>query len=125
MTPMLYILMRTDLDSLNPGKAIAQGAHAANQFVSECGNDPDVQKWTRETSQGFGTTIVLAVEDADALHYYTSLADDDSIYNGITHDPSYPIRDGKVVHTIPLDTCGYVFSPNGPLDILSKLNLHP
>jgi hypothetical protein len=25
--------MRSDMDSLNPGKAIAQGAHAANLFV--------------------------------------------------------------------------------------------
>ena len=31
--PILYLLMRTDMASMNPGKAIAQGAHAANQFT--------------------------------------------------------------------------------------------
>jgi hypothetical protein len=30
--PYLYILMRTDLDSLNEGKAIAQGTHAGHVF---------------------------------------------------------------------------------------------
>lgn len=31
--PILYLLMRTDMASMNAGKAIAQGAHAANQFT--------------------------------------------------------------------------------------------
>ena len=31
--PYLYILMRTDLPSLNPGKAMAQAAHAANKMT--------------------------------------------------------------------------------------------
>ena len=31
--PVLYILMRTDLDSMNCGKAVAQGSHASNAFV--------------------------------------------------------------------------------------------
>lgn len=32
MTPYFYILMRTDLASMNAGKAVAQGSHAAHQF---------------------------------------------------------------------------------------------
>ena len=32
--PVLYILMRSDMVSLNPGKAMAQAAHAANCFTS-------------------------------------------------------------------------------------------
>ena len=35
MKPVLYILMRTDMDSMNPGKAMAQASHASNQFVAE------------------------------------------------------------------------------------------
>ncbi len=31
--PYLYVLMRSDMDSLNPGKMVAQGAHAANYFA--------------------------------------------------------------------------------------------
>lgn len=33
--PVLYILMRNDLDSMNPGKAMAQAAHAANEFTAQ------------------------------------------------------------------------------------------
>ena len=32
LNPYLYCLMRTDMDSLNPGKAIAQGIHAGHVF---------------------------------------------------------------------------------------------
>ena len=35
MEPTLYILMRNDLASMNPGKAIAQGSHATNIFERE------------------------------------------------------------------------------------------
>lgn len=31
--PVLYILMRSDLDSMNPGKGMAQASHASNLFV--------------------------------------------------------------------------------------------
>ena len=34
---VLYILMRTDMDSLNPGKAMAQASHASNAFVYRWG----------------------------------------------------------------------------------------
>lgn len=125
MVPMLYILMRTDLDSLNAGKAMAQAAHAANQFVFENDGDEDVFRWTQETNQGFGTTIVLAVSGEDELDSYVLLAQSDGFYAGVTHDPSYPIRDGNVIHTIPLNTCGYVFSPNGSIPFLQRLSLHP
>ena len=41
MTPVLYILMRTDMDSMNPGKAMAQASHASNAFVSNA--EPRIQ----------------------------------------------------------------------------------
>ena len=52
----LYILMRTDLPSMNAGRAMAQAAHAANQFIKEYGNNKEVQKWQKDAN-GFGTTI--------------------------------------------------------------------
>ena len=33
--PVLYIIMRNDLDSMNPGKAMAQASHASNAFVTK------------------------------------------------------------------------------------------
>lgn len=75
--PVLYILMRNDLSSLNAGKAIAQGSHASNAFVKHIERhtqntnarsniltkDQDIIKsfrdWEYSTSQGFGTVLVL------------------------------------------------------------------
>lgn len=66
--PVLYIIMRMDIDQMNPGKAIAQGAHAQSK-VSEFFH---VQRELNDHSQGtdrymdwsnegedFGTTVVL------------------------------------------------------------------
>ena len=40
MTPVLYILMRTDMTSLNAGKAMAQASHATNAFIPMPGAKP-------------------------------------------------------------------------------------
>ena len=75
----LIILMRTDLDSMNPGKACAQAVHAGNALethfteilqTTSSSSDKTVHTkmqelstafygWKQQTSQGFGTTIVL------------------------------------------------------------------
>lgn len=54
----LYIVMRNDLPSLNPGKLAAQAAHVANVAVKR-GDRKIVRRWERQTTQSFGTTIVL------------------------------------------------------------------
>lgn len=55
----LYILMRNDLPSLNPGKAMAQAAHAANAFTVEWGHYDSVKEYSNK-KHPFGTCIVLA-----------------------------------------------------------------
>lgn len=124
MVPMLYILMRTDLDSMNSGKGMAQAAHAANQFVAHWKGCNGLDKWQTE-AEGFGTTIVLAVDSEADLQEYIIQAQGLGMAAGVTHDPSYPVRDGKAVHEIPVNTCGFVFSPNGPCNLLRRLSLHP
>ncbi len=123
--PRLYILMRTDLDSMNPGKGMAQAAHAANAFMKDHGDVtvPGVEEWVNETPQGFGTTITLAVPDAKTLEDTVALAKVYGFPADVIHDPTYPVRDGGVVHLLPLDTCGYVFMPDGSVPI--NLPLHP
>jgi len=146
--PFLYILMRSDLESMNPGKSVAQGCHAANQFVHEVeklrnstvGLDrvdtheysyPWIRKnidmydvWDR-SGNGFGTTICLGV-DYDQLTRIVLATTSMGMLSNITHDPSYPIRDGSVTHFIPLDTCGYVFGDKDELRIiLGQFNLLP
>ncbi|MFA7408380.1 MAG: peptidyl-tRNA hydrolase [Anaerolineaceae bacterium] len=110
----LYILMRTDLASMNPGKACAQACHAANMFVHEVESRfserdrHDLIDWSKQTIQGFGTTIVLGA-DWDTIAEKVHFAINDGFVAGIVRDPTYPIRDGEVTHLIPLDTCAYIF----------------
>lgn len=111
----LYILMRQDMASMNAGKAVAQGAHAANQMVYEMDpGNPDhnewLTTWQRETGKGFGTTITLDVPGRK-LHTVVEWAKLLKLHAGVTHDPTYPLKDGESFHLIPLDTCAYVFGP--------------
>lgn len=126
--PCLYILMRSDMASLNPGKAMAQATHAANECVFL------IRKWAKaaeekgknyqkydhfkkmqkmleswEEDRGFGTCIVLDIGSEANLQEFVAAAGTAGLRAGITHDPSYPVRDGDVTHLIPVDTCGFVF----------------
>ena len=117
----LYIFMRSDLDSLNPGKAMAQAVHAGNQLESRyqrvLGN-PEHNKFIngfnnwKNQAYGFGTTIVLdADEFSDRLKDIAEWLEIDSLQPefGVILDPSYPLIDGNKVHLIALDTCAYLF----------------
>jgi len=136
----LYILMRTDLASMNAGKAVAQGAHAANQFQTamqrhfdeckETGHDSKgiqvYQDWLAQGcgTAGFGTTITLEVTGAELETTVKAAIQSGDFLAGITHDPTYPLRDGQVTHLIPLDTCGFVFGYKHQLvEMLGHLRL--
>lgn len=110
----LYILMRTDVPTMNPGKAVAQGSHAANQCIHEARhaaglddlieNSPEsmdrwqrardlaekVRTWEEQSGDGFGTCIVLGVNE-ETMRERVSRAKRAGIHAGITHDPSYPL----------------------------------
>lgn len=154
--PVLYILMRTDLTSMNAGKAMAQASHASNAFLNGDPGEPKgmLYGWCNATPQGFGTVLVLAVNEmqmrfaVDAAKRYDMLAD-------IIHDPTYPILvdpelgkflrsdpvigreeppvglvvgDGDRYVTVPMDTCAYVFADkNDPITgmLLGGYKLHP
>ena len=134
MTPVLYILMRTDMDSMNPGKAMAQASHASNAFVSnaEPGYNVDEElfnAWQESTPQGFGTVLVLGVNEAQ-MRTAVQIAESfgvDKFPCDIIHDPTYPLQDGDTTHFIPVDTCGYIFGDKeDPLleAIIGKFELH-
>lgn len=135
--PVLYIIMRKDLDSMVVGKAIAQGSHAANAFVHhfhifdrEASARPvnsgvcmasikAFSEWERSTTQGFGTVLTLEGKMNDistTITVFKALG----YIAGVVHDPTYPIVDGSVVHHIPLDTCAYVFIPDKETDPVVK-----
>lgn len=110
--------MRNDLVSLNPGKAVAQGAHAANQMVKHysryVGAIQDEQgqidalnlldQW--ETSaDGFGTTITLSVSEQE-MRSAVMVAKALGFHAGIMRDPTYPFEAQEEVAKI-LSTYGY------------------
>lgn len=131
--PVLYILMRNDMDSLNPGKMVAQGAHAANQFTAFMDRQFDqstdstcamYHEWL-EQGKDFGTTICLGVDGA-TLSGVVQFLRRAGFPAEVTHDPSYPLSDGRTLHLLPLDTCGFAFGDKDALrPILSQFGLLP
>ncbi len=57
----------------------------------------------------FGTVLTLAVTAAQ-MRQAAALAPLLNLHAKITHDPTYPIRDGDRYITAPVDSCAYVFA---------------
>lgn len=117
--PVLYILARTDLASMNPGKLAAQCSHASNAFWKHINDEyfdvvPETEItrlaniWQLETTQGFGTVLVLGVNEIE-MRTAVDVAKNLGYVSGVVHDPTYPLVDGDFCHYIPLDTCAYIF----------------
>lgn len=163
--PVLYVLMRTDLASMNVGKLAAQACHSGSAFAQQMDNiiPSDAKessdrhmynKWKRETPQGFGTVLVLAVNESE-MRSAVKIAQKVGFVADVIHDPTYPIlvppelgrtvrtdysrykpeddvyiRPGETDNyvTIDEDTCVYIFGDkNDPMltAILGNFPLHP
>lgn len=126
--PVLYILMRSDMASLNPGKACAQAAHAMSMLVENFSlgmkNSAELFREWVEQGRYFGTTIVLSTDDVVPLHSYVGMAMTLKLATGVVHDPTYPIKDGDCTHHIPVDTCAYIFGRRSVVEpLLGDLEL--
>lgn len=130
MNPILYILMRTDMTSLNAGKAMAQASHATNAFIqeSERVDDPEinelVEMWSTQTWQSFGTVLVLGCTETEMNEAVSRSEHQGAALEGVVHDPTYPVRDGAVTHYVPVNTCAFIFGDKDELDFLDVLELH-
>ena len=145
--PVLYILVRNDMESMNPGKAMAQASHASNAFIYDikskkarlCAEDHEGEMeefrtqialadlWENETSQGFGTVLTLAVDEAQMRAAAIS-AQEAGFTAAVVHDPTYPLIDGNTIHYLPLDTCAYIFGDKNDqllATIVRNFPLHP
>ncbi len=141
--PVLYILMRNDLASMNAGKGMAQASHASNAFWSHINDtyfdllvDDDTvgleierlaNIWQNDTSQGFGTVLVLGVNETQ-MRTAVDIAEKLDYVAGVVHDPTYPLMDGDFCHFLPLDTCAYIFGDkNDPVlgAMVGCFPLHP
>lgn len=126
----LYILMRRDLYDMNPGKGMAQAAHAANDFQSivfeKYNVKQDYMKWVED--RNFGTTIVLEAT-LEQIERIELIAADTGIPAGIVVDPTYPFRNfyGEVF-TAKEVTCAWLFferDTNPDIDsLMDELKLH-
>jgi hypothetical protein len=112
--PVLAIFMRNDLESLNPGKAVAQGSHAANQMETVVRARKDLKdvfaSW-KQDAQGFGTALVFEDKwyNIESVVNMVVESKNPEVVSGVVLDPTYPLRDGQVTHHIPLHTCAWIF----------------
>lgn len=116
---ILYIIVRNDLASMNPGKAIAQGSHAANKaaLIAEATEKNLYSSWCGQAGT-FGTVLVLSAKDMEAIHLLLDEIEQKDILNreyvsGVVLDSTYPIKDGLYTHHVPLETCGFVMCFQG------------
>lgn len=133
--PTLYIFVRSDLDSMNPGRTAAQSSHAANAMVYKIQKEKSTHfrqlftKWEKQSSYGFGRCIVLDVGDEFDLECIIDVINNANPFalTDIILDPTYPIKDGRFIHKVPVCTCGYAFfdrSNNELRNIIESLDLY-
>ena len=130
---------------MSPGRAMAQASHASNAFIAKYGHRKDVKKWQKETTQGFGTAIVLSASYQNIRDIFYNLAEP----HDFVVDPEYGVKtnieilslidvskiiesltvfsdDGSAVIFKKEVTCAYVFGTKECLaPILGHLKLHP
>jgi len=120
--PTLYIIMRSDIPDLNPGKMAAQAAHAQadfDQWGKTLERDSEqysallgeIEEW--KDGRSFGRTLVLSATGASITHLVAT-----TDFSGLTVDPTYPWRNyyGELFLSNEL-TCAWAFLCNeNPLD---------
>jgi len=130
-----YLIMRSDLDSLNPGKACAQAAHATDLMAHEMDhyyehNIPETLFRAYEDAKrelGFMTTITLDGGNWANIDNFLATFDfgnKDTSHVVRVFDPTYPIRDGRVTHLIPIYTCAMVFCSSSVMHRSNYLKLY-
>lgn len=110
--PRLYIIMREDLWDMNPGKGMAQAAHAQALFdLYDHGHNGCLESYSEwrgdgENCLGFGVTLVLSAPKSEWMDIASGVE-----HCGYVNDPTYPYRNyyGKVF-TESEDTCMWVFA---------------
>ena len=109
----LYVFLRSDLESMVPGKAAAQVSHAATLCAGEALRldkkhliSKAYREWEKE-GDGFGTTIVL--DGGNLGNIESELGDFEDCLYGQVDDPTYPIVDGTFTHLVPVTTCLWIF----------------
>lgn len=129
MQPKLYIIMREDLWDMNPGKGMAQAAHAQAEFeayLTSSVNDGTNEFWQAiscwREERNFGITLVLNAPKSEWMEIVSGVH-----HCGYVVDPTYPYRNyyGKVF-TSTEDTCMWVFAiTEEEIKHMHQWHLHP
>ena len=125
----VYLLVRTDMASMNPGKGHAQSHHAGTQMALKdrhawsTQHDDWLKAWAGD--RGFGTVLTMGCDNRQ-MNAALAIAVRLGFPCAVVNDPSYPLLDGSVVHQFPLDTCAYIFGPKIAIErAVAPLDLHP
>lgn len=133
--PRLYIVMREDLWDMNPGKGMAQAAHAQadfdaygikyanNLYIKDGTIDSEFldldRSWRGDLN--FGVTIIVSAP----LDQFKDI-ELNTRHRGIVVDPTYPYRNyyGKTFTTW-VETCMWVFATaEEEIEFMKKFPLH-
>ncbi len=149
---VVYLLVRTDLPSLNSGKGFAQTHHAGVQMAVKFADHPLFKEYlefgNQQGADNFNTTISLGATFKDIENTMEKVTKMNGVC-GILIDPSYPflvdseldpflgdvaklarvktIDSRNVLYTRPELTCAYALGDrNDPefYEIFRGLNLH-
>ena len=101
----VYVLVRNDLPSMNPGKAMSQCHHAGVQMMGRYGNHALVKEYiSAGMAQGanwFNTTLVLTANEKEIGDTVMNIARLDGVLCGEVVDPSYPFAaDGEIARLL-------------------------
>lgn len=105
----VYVLVRNDLPSMNPGKAMAQVHHAGVQMIIKHHDHPLVQEYValgiEQGADNFNTTLALAANLSDIQLNMREAAtlDPHTVVAGVVTDPSYPffVENEEIAQLIP------------------------
>lgn len=95
MEPVLYIIMRNDLPSLNPGKLAAQASHVTSVFTANVDKKSKLYtEWSSQTEYNYGTVICLE-SSYENLNYIGRKFTNKNF--GYVYDPTYPCKVDKEI----------------------------
>jgi peptidyl-tRNA hydrolase len=113
---VVYVLLRTDLPSMNPGKAAAQTHHAGVQMMGKHVKRQLVKDYVGDGiehgADWFNTTVVLGatLDDIVQRKQAADLAGEHTVVVGTVTDPSYPfvVETMEIASLIPESTAKLV-----------------
>lgn len=125
--PRLYLIMRSDIPDMTPGKLAAQCSHVTSVFedwgrdtTNGSSSEGHYYQW-KEQAQHFGTTIVLSATKANILKFLER-----NYLNDAVIDPSYPWKNYYGESFLSEEIVGTWFFAVSDIDVeeVSKFSLH-